>query len=315
MWILLGCLAAGTVIGWRRWLPAKVMALSGKAMMLGVMFLLISMGIRLGSDRETLNQLGIFGLQALVFAAGTVGASISLVISLEFLQKKLRTIRVEEDNHAWQHKQNQNHKKSEAHPYRMTALILGAFALGVALGSLVIPDINQQSVSLVTTSALNITLLSAGIDLGLNKEVWQQIMRLGWQVFLAPAGVAVGSIAAGMIIGKILGWSWYEGGAVGAGFGWYSLSGVLITQIHSVSLGTIAFLSNVARELLAILLIPWLSRRVGMLALVAPGGATTMDTTLPLLAAVGPPGVAVVALVNGISLSALVPVIVPLFLS
>lgn len=297
------------------------MAYSGKAMMLGVMLLLISMGIRLGADRETLNKLGIYGLQALVFAAGSVGASLLLVMGFEFLLKKSQTIRAEPEYRTKQDKlakqgssSEQEHKEAEAHPYRMTALILGAFALGIVLGSVVFPDIEGQSVSLVTTSALNFTLFTVGLDLGFNKEIWHQIARLGWHVFLAPAGVALGSLAAGMVIGKALGWSWLEGGAVGAGFGWYSLSGVLITQIHSVALGTIAFLSNVMRELLAIILIPWLSRRVGMLALVAPGGATTMDTTLPLLAAVGPPGVAVVALVNGICLSTLVPIIVPLLL-
>ena len=303
MWVLFSCLAGGVILGWQRWLPARILALSSKGMTLSVMVLLLSMGIRLGADRETLSQLGNYGLQALIFAAGSVAASLALVLSLEFLLARRRTSLSEQGSNG-----------AQAHPYRMTVLILSAFGIGVILGRFVFPGVRTEHLSIATMIALNFTLVTVGLDLGLNKEIWHQIARLGWQVFLAPAGVALGSVAAGMAIGKVLGWSWLEGGAVGAGFGWYSLSGVLITQIHSVSLGTIAFLSNVVRELLAIILIPWLSRRVGMLALVAPGGATTMDTTLPLLAAVGPPGMAVVALVNGICLSALVPIIVPLLL-
>ena len=45
---------------------------------------------------------------------------------------------------------------------------------------------------------------------------------------------------------------------MGAGLGWYSLSGALLTRLHSPELGALAFLSNVLREILAILLMPLL---------------------------------------------------------
>jgi len=166
----------------------------------------------------------------------------------------------------------------------------------------------------LTNWALELTLLAVGIDLGLNSTVFKQLLHLGWRVFLAPLGVIIGSILSAMLVGELFGWTWREGGAVGAGFGWYSLSGILITELHSVALGTIAFLSNIMRELIAILLVPILARRVGPLTLVAPGGATTMDSTLSVIAAVGPPGSALIALVNGLCLSALVPILVPLLL-
>ena len=304
MIVLFLCLAAGAVLGWKRWLPKRILALSGRAMTIGVVFLLVSMGVRLGADRETLRQLGNYGLQALLFAVGTVLASMFLVWSLERLFVRVTTLSGGAKFGS----------TGSAHPYRMTALILLAFVVGVGLGTVFFTGVGEESLSLLANVALNFTLFAVGLDLGLNREVWREVWHLGWQVLLAPLGVALGSVTAGMIIGRVLGWSWLEGGAVGAGFGWYSLSGILITELHSVSLGTIAFLSNVLRELLSILIIPWLARRAGALTLVAPGGATTMDTTLPLIAAVGQPGAAVVAFVNGICLSALVPVFVPLLL-
>jgi len=291
-------------MGWGRFLPGRILSLSGKAMTMGVIFLLTTMGLQVGIDQETLSKLGIFGGQAFLFAVATVGGSVGVVALFERVLVKERIL-PEKGNLAIE---------NSAHPYRMTAVILGAFAVGVGGGIFVFPTEWERFLTLMTTVALDFTLFAVGIDLGLNREVWKQIFKMGWHVFLAPLGVIIGSITAGILVGKLLGWTSAEGGAVAAGFGWYSLSGVLISDLHSVSLGTIAFLSNVMREILAILLIPVLARKAGPLTLITPGGATTMDTTLPLISAVGPPGVAVIAFVNGVVLSALVPVFVPLFL-
>ena len=301
--VLLICLLVGIGIGWKGILPPRISAWSGRAITLGVIFLLLSMGMKIGTDPKTLSQLAGYGLQALFYALATIALSLGIVYLLERIFVPVSTLVDFEMG-----------IEKNAHPYRMTVIILVAFIVGIIIGITIFPEAGKAYLSDLTNWALDLTLFAVGLDLGLNKSIWQQIMKLGWHVFLAPLGVVIGSIAAGMIIGKILGWTFMEGGAVGAGFGWYSLSGVLISEIHSTSLGTIAFLSNVMRELLSILLVPFLAKRVGPLALVAPGGATTMDTTLPLISAVGPSGVAVIAFVNGICLSALVPVLVPLLL-
>lgn len=303
---LLGCIVFGVVLGWKRLLPKRFLSNSGRIITGAIIFLLITMGLKIGLDRETLSQLGKYGLQALLFAVTTIMFSLALVAVLEkiFIGKvgfpKVGKLEVKAD--------------SSPHPYRMTVIIVGAFFAGIVLGfALELPAVNNYLSSL-TNYALYFTLFAVGIDLGLNKEMWKQFIIMGRFVFLAPFGVAVGSVLAGMAAGKLLGWTAFEGGAVGAGFGWYSLSGVIISEMHSVSLGTIAFLSNVMREILSIIITPFLARGKGKLILVAPGGATTMDTTLPIIAAVGPPGIAIIAFINGVVLSALVPILVPLFL-
>lgn len=298
-------LGTGVLFGWKTLLPKRVLTSSSRMVTLGVFFLLLTMGIRIGSDRETIRQLGSYGLQAFLFALAAILISLVIVRIGERFVVKGQVFNGE----------NEIRVAVSANPYRMTVLILLALLTGIFIGLLFFPKAAQVYLTSLTNTALYFTLFSVGLDLGLNREVWGQIMRLGWHVFLAPVGVAIGSIMAGIIVGRAFGWSWYEGGAVGAGFGWYSLSGVLITQLHGVALGTIAFLSNVFREVLSILIVPVLARRVGVLSLVAPGGATTMDTTLPLIASSGPPGAAIVGLVNGIFLSALVPFLVPFLLS
>ncbi|ACL19450.1 uncharacterized membrane protein YbjE (DUF340 family) [Desulfitobacterium sp. LBE] len=307
MWVLFVCLIAGAFVGWFRLLPKAVLNQAGRGMMIGVLILLLTMGLRIGVDQDTLSQLGNFGLQAFLFAVAAIIGSVVAVLLLEraFIGKAgmvPQQDKLEVDS------------TETTHPYRMTFTIIGAFIAGVFGGMIFFPQVWTVYLPTITTLALDFTLVMVGIDLGLNRDIWRHMLKVGWQVFLAPVGVVLGSIAAAMLVGLCFGWNLREGGAVGAGFGWYSLSGVLISDLHSVSLGTIAFLSNIFREVLAIIFAPFLARRVGPLALVAPSGATAMDSTLPLLVAVGPKGVSIVAIISGLSLSLLVPVLVPLVL-
>jgi len=161
---------------------------------------------------------------------------------------------------------------------------------------------------------LMVLLLGIGIDIGRNKGIFRKVKHIGLSLFLVPAGVIVGTCMGALLIPFFMSVRWNEALAVGAGFGWYSLSGILLTEFHSPQLGAVAFLSNILRELLTILSIPLIARYCGPLTLIAPGGATTMDTTLPLIARYsGRTEVTLIAFVNGLVLSALVPVLVPFF--
>lgn len=197
----------------------------------------------------------------------------------------------------------------------MTALIVGAILTGILLGHWVIPASITGYLDSVTTIALCVMLVGVGIDIGSQRETWVRLWRMGLKVLLVPMLVAAGSLAGALAGGAVLGMPVNESTAVGAGFGWYSLSGVLLAKIYNVETGALAFLTNVSRELISFLLIPLLAKKAGRMVVVAPGGATTMDTTLPIIARVTDPETAMVAVINGMVLSSLVPVLVPLFIS
>jgi len=196
----------------------------------------------------------------------------------------------------------------------MSWRVIGSVLLGVVTGYWLLPPQRVAVLDNITTASLCLLLFGVGLDLGSRRDTWRRIPVLGPQALMVPVLVAAGSLAGAMAGGVFLGLPLNEAGAIGAGFGWYSLSGVLLSKIYSVQTGTLAFLTNVMRELLAFLLIPPLAARLGKLAAVAPGGATTMDTTLPLIARVTDADTAVIALINGSLLSALVPVLVPLLI-
>ena len=102
--------------------------------------------------------------------------------------------------------------------------------------------------------------------------------------------------------------------AVGGGFGYYSLSSVIIARVEGETLGLIALMSNLIREILTLLLSGTLVRFLGPLAPIAAGGATAMDTTLPVIARASGRAYVVVALFSGMVLTVLVPFILPLLL-
>ncbi len=195
----------------------------------------------------------------------------------------------------------------------MTWLILLAVTGGMLLGRLVLAPPQIAFFSQIGPLALSALLFSIGFDLARDRSVWHRLRNLGWRVLLVPATGAVGSLLGALVGGMLVSLGPWEALSVGAGFGWYSLSGVLLSNLGFTALGAIAFLSNVLRELLAVLLMPWLSQQVHPVAGIAPGGATTMDTTLPILARYGTHESTMIALLNGATLSLLVPFLVPFF--
>ncbi|MCL4426688.1 MAG: lysine exporter LysO family protein, partial [Firmicutes bacterium] len=78
-----------------------------------------------------------------------------------------------------------------------------------------------------------------------------------------------------------------------------------------LALGTMAFLANLLRELLALLLIPLVARRLGKVMAVAPAGATAMDSTLPVISRFTDPQTAVIAFLSGAALTAISPFLIP----
>ncbi|AZR72135.1 hypothetical protein BBF96_01230 [Anoxybacter fermentans] len=195
----------------------------------------------------------------------------------------------------------------------MAWLILGAVGVGIGLGFF-INDQMVQNLEQISTIALAILLLGIGIDLGQNKKIWYGLKEKGWRILLIPLAIAIGSIAAAGLCALIINLPLNEGTAIGAGFGWYSLSGILITRLYNNEIGAMAFLTNVFRELLAVLIMPFLAKHVGQITTIAPSGATSMDTTLPLISRLTNPETTLLAFVNGAILSALVPILVPLLI-
>jgi len=190
--------------------------------------------------------------------------------------------------------------------------ILVALALGILIAVFgLVPDVLSTNVDTILTAMLCLLLFFIGLDLSQNRTVVAEIKRMGIKILLLPLFIACGSIVGALAASFVIGISPANAMAIGAGFGWYSLSGIMLTTMVGADIGTMALLSNVFREILSIMLLPFVVRYFGKVAAVAPGGATTMDTTLPFVVKYAGSEMSIIAFVSGVVLSILVVFLVP----
>ncbi|NMC52346.1 MAG: lysine exporter LysO family protein [Chloroflexi bacterium] len=158
-------------------------------------------------------------------------------------------------------------------------------------------------------------LFFIGVSVGSDEETLANLKTLNLHSLLVPFSILAGSLIGGavgsVLISRI---DVNEGMSIGAGLGYYSLSSVLIGQLRGEELGVIALMANIFREVSTILLAPLLVSLFGEMAVIASGGATTSDTSLPVIQRYSGNRYTLIAVFNGIVLSLLVPLVVPLFL-
>ena len=126
--------------------------------------------------------------------------------------------------------------------------------------------------------------------------------------------VVASSLLAGLVLVPVLALPWHDVLALSAGFGWYSLSGIVIGDALGPAWGGVAFLNDVIREIIALALIPLLIGARPAMA-IGYGGATAMDFTLPVIRSSGGLACVPVAIASGFLLSFLSPVLMAVLLS
>lgn len=196
---------------------------------------------------------------------------------------------------------------------RGSLIIVGFFVLGIVCGVMHwLPDLNAWgNVSFWTLCAL---LFCVGVTVGNNTALLKSFRQLDPRLMLLPLMTIVGTLSATAIAAMALpGRSLTDCLAVGSGFGYYSLSSILITQYRGPELGTVALLANIIREVITLLGAPLMVRYFGPLAPISSGGATTMDTTLPIITRCSGQDFVIVSLFHGFLVDFSVPFLVTFF--
>ena len=192
-------------------------------------------------------------------------------------------------------------------------IVVGFFVLGVCLGRLdLAPALLMDS--RVTFAALCCLLFCVGMSIGSNDNIVSEFRSLNPRLALLPVATILGSFA-----GSLVAWLFLQSRgvtdcmAVGSGFAYYSISSIFITQYRGAELGTVALLANIYREILTLLIAPLLAKVFGPLAPISSGGATTMDTTLPIISQTCGQQYVVVSLFHGFVVDFSVPFLVTMW--
>ena len=198
---------------------------------------------------------------------------------------------------------------------KQSVVYLLVFALGIMLAITgFIPSYFVEND--ISKWILYLLLFFVGIQIGTNKNIFKVTKSVGFKIMLVPLATTIGTFVGAIIISVFLSErSITDCLSVGAGFAYYSLSSILITEYRGAELGTIALLANIIREFFVLLLAPWIVKYFGRLAPICAGGATTMDTTLPIISKYAGSDFIVVAIFHGIIIDFSVPIWVSLFLS
>ncbi len=193
-------------------------------------------------------------------------------------------------------------------------IIIGFFITGIFCGFAgILPSIFLNADA--GLYALYLLMFLIGIGIGSDMKAFSIIKTMRAKIVLIPLATITGSLLGGVGIGLLLQEPLQETVAVSAGFGYYSLSSIYISKICGDAAGVMALMSNMCREILTLLLIPLLAKRWGPLAPIASGGATSMDTTLPLIIRHTGREYGVISIFHGTTLTVAVPLLIPVILS
>lgn len=202
-------------------------------------------------------------------------------------------------------------------------LIVGSFVAGCVVGRLGwLPNWwLGGSLSLVVLYAL---MFQVGIGIGSDSRLKEILRSITPRTIIVPCATIVGTIISTFLISfAIVRWSATEVMAVGCGFGYYSLSSILVSSLKeahiglqaAAELGTITLIANVFRELMTLLLAPLMVRWFSPLGPICAGGATTIDVTLPVITRFSGRDWLFVSILHGVVVDFSVPFLVPFFCS
>lgn len=194
-------------------------------------------------------------------------------------------------------------------------IIVGFFVLGIIVGlcHFVPQGFLDSDVSYYALCAL---MFCVGISIGCDTSVLKSFRKVNPRLMFLPVMTIVGTLAGCAAASLVLGHrQLIDCLAIGSGFGYYSLSSIFITEYRGPELGTIALLANICREILTLLCAPLLARYFGKLAPISVGGATSMDTTLPIITRASGEQFIVVSIFHGFCVDFSVPFLVTFFCS
>ena len=311
MFIIIGLMLTGMLVGYL--LRNQNLSRIHQVITLLIWVLLFILGIEVGGNEQIIKGLHTIGMEALILTlVGTLGSLIAAWALWKVLYPQAAKRKAAKPAEQAASREEQ---AAAGNALKGSFIIVGFFALGAVVGvaGLLPFDITQTDISFYALAAL---MCSVGLSVGNDPQTLKNFRSLNPKLIFLPLMTIVGTLAGSAACCLILDHrSLTDCLAVGSGFGYYSLSSIFITEYKGAELGTIALLANISREILTLLAAPLMVRWFGNLAPISAGGATTMDTTLPIITRTAGQEFVVVSIFHGFMVDFSVPFLVTFFCS
>ena len=290
------------VVGFLLPLPQRFMPLVDKLLTNLVFVILTFIGLSLSQIANLGAQIGFIGTNVAVLAICTLGAGFISLLIFDRL-------------HPWQRALPHAHSQAG---FSITGSLvqLCCVVLGFVLGKLlpIFLPITDLPIDGIIKGLLILLILLVGFQLSHSGMTLRQVLvnKRGVQAcVIFCLSVAVGGLLYALIMPDV---TWTQGLALSSGYGWYSLSGIIMTDAYGAVWGSVALLNDLLREFTALLFIPMLIRKYPTTA-VGLGGVTTMDFTLPVIQSSGGNEVVPLAMSFGFLVNIISPVLMVVFSS
>lgn len=323
--LYLGVTFAGFVIGSKVRSHKEKFSWTARVQMVALIVLVLTMGMRMGSNEEVIANLSTIGISALLMTVVIMACSI---LAIWLARQAMGIDRFGRMKNAGagvlSSEGGADTAAAEEEPAggnSTTVAIIASVAAGMAFGYLVIRRMFEGNMDqfdslagLTIKIGLCLLLVFIGLDLGLDGTVVDNFKKVGLRILVFPAVVIVGTLAGAAACSLFMEFSLKECLAIGAGFGWYTLAPGIIMENGYVTASAVAFLHNVMRELFSIIFIPLIAKKIGYIETTGMPGAAAMDVCLPIVEKSTRSDIAVYSFVSGVILSTAVPIMVPLII-
>lgn len=299
---------------------------SGHVQTGAIIVLIFTMGVRMGSNEEVVENLSSIGL---ISAALAVIVMIASAISAFIVRKCIgmdRFARMKDEkispDPAEAGMADANADAGQSASQRIIAVLIlisvvTGLLSGYFLGSEADPDTASSVIGcagLIVNFGLSVLLFLTGVNIGVDGTVVESFKKVGFKILLFPVAAIFAALLAAAAFALLAGQSLRETLAESAGFGWYTIASAIIMDKGLVSCAAVAFMHNLLREYFTLLSVPVLAKKIGYMETISLAGGTAMGVCLPVIAKSTRSDVTVYSFLSGLIHAASVPLLIPLLL-
>lgn len=290
----------------------------GRFLPIVVTLLIFTMGFRIGENREVVSNIGTIGIMSLVMAV------VSLAICIPATSAVRRLLGY--DRYGMRRGEDASPERARSERKGKTKLLtpstiryLCAVVLGFLLGYILVIKASVFSFETASsvsgtfvTYALYVMVFLVGMDMGFDGSLPQVFRSTGIRAIAFPLTVAFATMIAMAVMSVFVELNVKEMICVGCTFGWYSLGPNIIMDAGMITAGAYAFLVNFLRDMISILIIPWVADRFGYVETIGLPQAAAMDVCIATIEGATNKATTALAFFSGAVFTIIIPVFLPI---